>query len=105
MRQMSRCQVSYFHTDGCPSYRRVLPQTRHSASKGGTLRIERHNLNFRTRLKRLQRWTICFPRSEEMHDAVIKLFVHHSGISQHQFRNTTTLCQPSTVFLTTLRQF
>ena len=25
MKQMSRCQVSYFHTDGWPSYRRVLP--------------------------------------------------------------------------------
>jgi insertion element IS1 protein InsB len=85
MKQMSRCQVSYFHTDGWPSYRRGLPQTCHSVSKGGTLQIERHNLNFRTRLKRLRRRTICFSRSEELHDAVIKLFVHHSSISQHQF--------------------
>jgi insertion element IS1 protein InsB len=85
MNQMSRCQVSYFHTDGWPSYRMVLPQTRHSVSQGGTLQIERHNLNFRTRLKRLQRRTICFSRSEELHDAVIKLFVHHSRAFQHQF--------------------
>jgi IS1 family transposase len=82
MKQMSRCQVSCFHTDGWPSYRRVLPQTRHKVSKGGTLQIERHNFNFRTRLKRLQRRTICFSRSEELHDAVIKLFVHHSSTSQ-----------------------
>jgi hypothetical protein len=33
----------------------------------------------------LQRRTICFSRSEELHDAVIKLFVHHSRTSQHQF--------------------
>ena len=33
MKQMSRCQVSYFHTDGWLSYRRVLPQTRHSMSQ------------------------------------------------------------------------
>jgi len=72
-------------TDGWPSYRRVLPQTRHSVSKGGTLQIERHNLNFRTCLNRLQRRTICFSRSEELHDAVIKLFVHHSRTSQLQF--------------------
>ena len=85
MKQMSRCQVSYFHTDGWPSYRRVLPQTRLSVSKGGTPQIERQNLNFRTRLKRLQRRTICFSRSEELHDAAIKLFVHHSRTSQHQF--------------------
>jgi insertion element IS1 protein InsB len=85
MKQMSRCQVSYFHTDGWPSYHRVLPQTRHSVSEGGTLQIERHNLKFRTRLKRLQRRTVCFFRSEELQDAVIKLFVHHSSTSQHQF--------------------
>jgi hypothetical protein len=36
-------------------------------------------------LKRLRRRTICFSRSEELHDAVIKLFVHHSNTSQHQF--------------------
>jgi len=59
MKQMSRCQVSCFHTDGWPAYRRVLPQTRHKVSKGGTLQTERHNLTFRTRLKRLQRRTIC----------------------------------------------
>jgi insertion element IS1 protein InsB len=58
MKQMSRCQVICFHTDGWPSYHRVLPQIRHKVSKGGTLQIERHNLNFRTRLKRLQRRTI-----------------------------------------------
>jgi len=85
MKRMGRCHVSYCHTDGWPSYRRVLPQTRHLVSKGGTLRIERHNLNFRTRLKRLQRRTICISRSEELHDAVIKLFVHNSSTPQHQF--------------------
>ena len=37
MKQMSRCQVSYFHTDGWRSYRRILPQIRHSVNKGGTL--------------------------------------------------------------------
>jgi insertion element IS1 protein InsB len=85
MKQMSRCPVSYFTTDGRPSYRRALPHTRHSASKGGTLQIERHNLDLRTRLTRLRRRTICLSRSEELHDAVIELFVHHSNTSQHQF--------------------
>jgi insertion element IS1 protein InsB len=81
MRRINRCQVGHFHTDGWPSYRGALPQTRHTVSRGGTLRIERHNLNFRTRLKRLQRRTNCFSRSEELHDAIIKLFVHHSSMS------------------------
>jgi hypothetical protein len=28
---------------------------------------------------------IAFSRSEELHDAIIKLFAHHSNTSQHQF--------------------
>jgi insertion element IS1 protein InsB len=84
IKQMDKCIVSCFHTDGWPSYRRVIPQSRHFVSKGGTLRIERHNLNFRTRIKRLQRRSICFSRSAELHDAVIKLFAHHSETARHQ---------------------
>jgi len=34
-------------------------------------------LTFRTRIKRLQRRTICFSKSEVMHDAVLKLHIHH----------------------------
>ncbi|WP_447874715.1 IS1 family transposase, partial [Serratia fonticola] len=34
-------------------------------------RIERHNLNLRTHIKRLARKTICFSKSEEMHDKII----------------------------------
>jgi IS1 family transposase len=50
-----------WHFDPHTSYRRLIPQSRHLVSKGGTLRIERHNLNFKTRIERLQRRTICSP--------------------------------------------
>jgi insertion element IS1 protein InsB len=50
-------------------------------SKAGTLNIERNHLNFRTRIKRLQRRTICYSKSAEMHEAVIKLYVHYSNSS------------------------
>jgi len=61
IKQMDKCLVGCFHTEGWPSYRRLIPQSRHLVSKDGTLRIERHNLNFRTRIERLQRRTICSP--------------------------------------------
>lgn len=50
-----------------------------------TQRIERHNLNFRTHLKRLHRKTICFSKTERMHDAVIKLYVNYINQAQHHF--------------------
>jgi insertion element IS1 protein InsB len=39
-------------------------------------RIERKHLTLRTRIKRLARRTICFSKTEEMHDAVIGLFIN-----------------------------
>jgi hypothetical protein len=38
-----------------------------------------------TRLKRLQRHTICYSKSAVMHDTVIKLFVYHSNADHHHF--------------------
>lgn len=78
-RKLRRAQVNTYRTDNWASYRKCLPRRRHYISKKGTRHIERYNLNFRTRLKRLQRRTICYSRSAEMHDAVIKLFIHYSN--------------------------
>ena len=77
-------QIEAFYTDDWQSYRKLLPAARHHVSKAGTRNIERNNLNFRTHLKRLERRTICFSKSDEMHDAVIKLYVHHLNARQHQ---------------------
>lgn len=57
----------------------LLPSTSHVVSKKYTQRIERHNLNLRTHLKRLARRTICFSKSEVMHDKIIGwyLAIHH----------------------------
>ncbi len=43
----------------------------HLVGKIFTQRIERHNLNLRTHIKRLTRKTICFSRSIELHEKVI----------------------------------
>jgi insertion element IS1 protein InsB len=70
------CQVLRFCTDDWDSYKKFLPETHHWIGKDLTQDIERQNLNFRTRLKRLQRETICFSKSDEMHYAVMKLYIY-----------------------------
>jgi insertion element IS1 protein InsB len=77
-------QVGAFHTDQWAAYPKVLPEKKHQIGKMGTLNIERRNLTFRTRIKRLQRRTICFSKSAVMHDAVLKLHIHHLNPLHHQ---------------------
>ncbi len=43
---------------------------------GRLTRIERKHLRLRTKIKRLVRRTICFSKSEIMHDLVIGSFIH-----------------------------
>lgn len=68
---LSQFKIAFYMTDAWPVYRTLLASTSHVVSKKYTQRIERHNLNLRTHLKRLARKTICFSKSEEMHDKII----------------------------------
>jgi hypothetical protein len=47
------------------------------------------NLDFQMRLTRWQRRPIRFSKSDGLHDAVIKLHIHHSNLRQRQTRNTS----------------
>ena len=67
------CQIEDYYTDNWQSYRKLIPASKHFISKKNTQSIERNNLNFRTHLKRLHRRTICFSKSKDMPEAVIKL--------------------------------
>ena len=82
--QLQGCRITHWHTDDWQSYGKVLPPRRHQVSKAGTRHIERQNLNFRTHVKRLHRRTICFSKSTEMHDAVLRLYAQHANSQQHQ---------------------
>jgi len=84
-RKLGRARVNTYHTDKWPTYRQCFPSRRHDTGKGGTCHIERNHLNFRTRVKRLERRTIWYSRSEKMHDAVIKLFIHYSNSKHHHY--------------------
>lgn len=50
---------------------RHLSLEEHEIGKRKTQRIERKHLTLRTRIKRLARKTICFSKTQEMHDLVI----------------------------------
>ena len=64
---------------------RYLNQYQHAVGKRNTQKIERKNLNLRTWIKRLARRTICFSKSEIMHDTVIGLLINkvEFGINIH----------------------
>jgi insertion element IS1 protein InsB len=49
---------------------------KHTVGKEHRQRIESKHSNLRTRIKRLVRPTICFSKTERMHDLVMGLFVN-----------------------------
>lgn len=83
--KLEGCHITRFCTDYWESYEKLMDSFKHWVGKQWTQHIERNNLNFRTRLKRLQRRTICFSKSADMHEAVLKLFIQHSNHAHHKF--------------------
>lgn len=68
--------IDRLETDDWKSYTSIRFTPIHCIGKDLTWRIERKNLDLRTRIKRLARRTICFSKSEQMHDAVIGRFIN-----------------------------
>ena len=68
--------ITKFYTDGWGAYERHLDADRHEVGKANTQKIESKHINLRTRIKRLVRRTICFSKTERMHDLVIGLFIN-----------------------------
>ncbi len=68
--------ITQFYTDDWGAYGRHLKAEEHTVGKANTQRIERKHLTLRTRIKRLTRKTICFSKSEWLHDTVIGLFIN-----------------------------
>ncbi len=74
--RLSPFNITKYFTDGLGVYQRLLPYEQHEEGKPNTQKIERTFLTFRTRIKRLTRRTICFSKSELMHDTVIGLLIN-----------------------------
>jgi insertion element IS1 protein InsB len=68
--------ITKFYTDGWGAYERHIDTKKHHVGKENTQKIESKHINLRTRIKRLVRRTICFSKTEQMHDLVIGLFIN-----------------------------
>src|SRR5215471_8278157 len=68
--------ITRYYTDGWGAYERHIDTAKHRVGKENTQKIESKHINLRTRIKRLVRRTICFSKTEHMHDLVIGLFIN-----------------------------
>ena len=68
--------ITMYYTDGWGAYERHLDADQHQVGKDNTQKIESKHITLRTRIKRLVRRTMCFSKTEQMHDLVIELFIN-----------------------------
>jgi insertion element IS1 protein InsB len=68
--------ITRYCTDGWGAYERHVEAEQPTVGKAHTPKIESKHINLRTRIKRLVRRTICFSKTERMHDLVIGLFIN-----------------------------
>ena len=68
--------IARYYTDGWGTYERHVDEEQHVVGKEHMQKIESKHITLRTRIKRLVRRTICFSKTEQMHDLVIGLFVN-----------------------------
>ena len=68
--------ITRYYTDGWGTYERHVDEEKQVVGKEHMQKIESKHINLRTRIKRLARRTICFSKTERMHDLVIGLFVN-----------------------------
>jgi len=69
-------KIKRFFSDDWGTYERHIDADKHDKGKRNTQKIERKNLNLRTWIKGLARKTICFSKSEKIHDSVIGLLIN-----------------------------
>jgi insertion element IS1 protein InsB len=70
--------ITRYYTDGRGAYERHVEPEKHTVGKENTQKIESKHINLRTRIKRLVRRTICFSKTERMHDLVIGFFMNRN---------------------------
>ncbi len=68
--------ITRYYTDHLGTYQRHLTPQVHCPDKHRTQQIGRKHLTLRTRIKHLARQTICFSKSQQLHNVVIDLFIN-----------------------------
>jgi insertion element IS1 protein InsB len=94
--------ITKFDTDGWGAYARHLNAEQHQVGKEHTQKIESKHSNLRTRIKRLVRRTLCFSKTEHMHDLVIGLFINRYEFGRPLGSGINT-CETSPARQSTLR--
>jgi insertion element IS1 protein InsB len=77
-------RAGHCYTDFWEAYQKVLPCEQHTAcgkDAGQTNHVERWNNTLRQRLARFVRLTLSFSKSETMHEACLRLFLHRYNLS------------------------
>ena len=74
--------ITRYYTDDWGVYERHIEAEQHKVGKDNTQKIESKHIRLRTRIKRLVRRTICFSKTERMHDLVIGLFINRYEFGQ-----------------------
>ena len=69
-------QIETYYSDNWTSYKKYIEEKKHKIGKKNTQKIERKNLTLRTKIKRLARKTICYSKTEYIHDIIIGLFIN-----------------------------
>lgn len=65
--KLSKFNIFFWCTDNFSTYN-LLPTNRHLIGKSSTQRIEHENLTLYNRIKRLNRKTLSYSKSPEIHD-------------------------------------
>lgn len=77
--QIQNIPVQNYASDDWDAYKDFIPNNKHLIGKQYTNSIEGFNSNFRLFLKRLNRRTKCYSKSEEMLNNCLKLYIHRSN--------------------------
>ena len=78
-------RVGLWVTDRWVAYQNCLEEEERVENKAELQSLERKHLTLRTRIKRLARKTICFSKSQTMHQTIIGLFINYYffDLNQH----------------------
>jgi insertion element IS1 protein InsB len=71
--------VTNYASDDWNAYQDFIPANKHLVGKQYTNSIEGFNSNFRLFLKRLNRRTKCYSKTQEMLNICLKLYINHSN--------------------------
>ena len=88
LKYLENIPIDLYYSDDWGAYARNLPENKHFIGKDRTWKIERKNLNFRIHIKRLNRKTICYSKSEEIHDNVIGMYIERYYFKTGLYRNS-----------------